>query len=544
VDADRPALNPLPRWWWAGAVGLPAATIAVFFAAPMLVLATQVVDGSAVRRGLTAPGVWQAVWFTVWQTIVSTAVTVVVGFVPAALVSRYRFAGRRALLLLTTVPFLLPTIVVGAAFRALLPDALDGSVWAVVAAHAYFNVALMVRLVGSLWARLPADLANAAATLGTSPARSFVAVTLPLLRPAVAAAAAGTAALCFTSYGVVAALGNTASPTLEMEIARRAIQVGDVGAAAVQALLQLVLLITAGAVGVAAARRHGRSDRRTPALTTATGDATAHGRTSPAAAVAAFACSALWLAPLIALVASSLRIGGDWSLAGWRALRSSSTSRPGSGIGVDAWASIARSAQLASVAAALTVIIAAAATWAIMRGRRRLQLIEAVLALPLATSAVTLGLALIVTFDVGLIDWRGSWWMLSVGHVLIALPVAVRTLLPAARLLGNGPSDAAATLGASALRAWWHVDVAALRRPLVTAAAFAAAISIGEFGATTVLSRTGADTLPLATAELLGRAGAVPRAQGFALATIMLVVVGIVAALTDPLDRRGAHRRD
>ena len=67
-----------------------------------------------------------------------------------------------------------------------------GTTAAIVLAHVYFNVAVVVRVVGALWAQLPADLAGAARTLGAGPLRRRSAtVTLPLLRPALIAAGSG-----------------------------------------------------------------------------------------------------------------------------------------------------------------------------------------------------------------------------------------------------------------------------------------------------------------------------------------------------------------
>ena len=111
-----------------------------------------------------------------------------VGFVPAYVLARYRFLGRRALLAIVTVPFMLPTVVVGAAFLALLPNSWHGTVRAIVIAHVFFNVAVVVRLVGAMWALIPTDLTAAARTLGASPAQVLRHVVLPLLRPSLWAA--------------------------------------------------------------------------------------------------------------------------------------------------------------------------------------------------------------------------------------------------------------------------------------------------------------------------------------------------------------------
>jgi thiamine transport system permease protein len=99
---------------------------------------------------------------------------------------------------------------------------------------------------------------------------------------------------------------------------------------------------------------------------------------------------------------------------------------------------------------------------------------------------------------------------------------------------------AAATLGATPIHTWWQVDARALRRPLLAGAGFSAAISLGEFGATTVLTRSGRETLPIAIGRLLGRPGGLPRAQGFALATILLVLTTAIVMASGSHERLGS----
>ena len=87
-----------------------------------------------------------------------------------------------------------------------------------------------------------------------------------------------------------------------------------------------------------------------------------------------------------------------------------------------------------------------------------------------------------------------------------------------------------------------------LRRPLATGAGLAAAISLGEFGATSFLSRSGGETVPIAIERLLGRTGRLFQAQAFALsailavATIVIVVLVDAAGGTDQTERRDRPR--
>jgi thiamine transport system permease protein len=75
---------------------------------------------------------------------------------------------------------------------------------------------------------------------------------------------------------------------------------------------------------------------------------------------------------------------------------------------------------------------------------------------------------------------------------------------------------------------------------LLAGAGFSAAISLGEFGATTILTRSGSETLPIAIGRLLGRAGALPRAQAFALASILLVLTTVIVMVSGSHERLGS----
>ncbi len=149
---------------------------------------------------------------------------------------------------------------------------------------------------------------------------------------------------------------------------------------------------------------------------------------------------------------------------------------------------------------------------------------------------------MLITFDHAPVDWRSEPWLVAVGHALVAVPFVVRAALPVLRARPAGWREAAATLGASPVRAWWEIDVRLLRRPLLVGACFAAAVSLGEFGATTFLSRTGDETLPVVIARLLARAGDVPRAQASALALVLATVTTVVLVGVELLDRRGTPR--
>ena len=532
--------NRLPRWFL-GAVALPpAAFLGLFYVWPFATLIGRAVGTGAIGATLRRSATWEVLWFTTWQATASTILTVAVGLAPAWAVSRFEFRGRRLFLSLLTAVFVLPTVVVGAAIVAVLPDDLDRGIWAILGAHVVFNIAVVVRTVGALWEQLPVALEDAAATLGAGPWRTFRHVILPLLRPPIAAAAAIVFLFTFTSFGVIRVLGDTGRRTIEVEVWRRATQLGDVGGAAVLALLQLAVLVVLVGWSARLQRRHARAldlgdpgRRRRPS-----------GRRRWAVAASVGFAATLVGLPLIALVERSLRPEGPdegYGLGAWRALGNAEI-RPGLRIGIDpidALRSSATTAAWATLFAVLIGMLAVIAIAALGRGGRAL---DTGLMLPLGTSAVTIGFGMLITFDAPPVDWRAEWWLVPVGHALVAAPFVVRSALPVVRGIDPDRRAAAATLGASPLRAWATATLPVLRRPIATGAGLAAAISLGEFGATSFLSRSGSETLPIAIERLLGRTGRLFQAQAFALSTILAVATILIVVLVD-LGGERARRR-
>ena len=258
MDASRPALR---RALVVGAAAVPAAFAALFFALPFAAI---------LERGLRQDGRLSfpatccsrarrpsCVWFTTWQAAASTALTMALGLPLAWVVGRFKFRGHGLVRALVLVPFVLPTVVVATAFLALLPERLQHGVWPILAAHAFFNIAVVTRVVGGTWAGLDRAAWEVASTLGAGPVRRLREITLPLLAPALSAAAALTFLFCFTSFGVVLILGGPTRSTLETAIYDQAARAFDLRAAAALSLLQLVAV---GLVLTIASRLESRID--------------------------------------------------------------------------------------------------------------------------------------------------------------------------------------------------------------------------------------------------------------------------------------------
>ena len=254
------------------------------------------------------------------------------------------------------------------------------------------------------------------------------------MRPAITAAATIVFLFSFTSFGVIRILGAPGTRTIEVEVWRRATQLGDVGGATVLALLQLTLLAVVLTWSTIVQRTHSRALALRPVAPRRR--ARTRGERS-FVAVAAGATSLVALVPLTALVVRSFSTPDGWSTNAWTNLGRTEV-RPGLRVGIDPVDAIANSLVNAMWATLFAVVVGGLASLAITAARRHGRLIDGGLMLPLATSAVTIGLGMLITFDVAPVDWRASWWLVPVGHALVAVPFVVRICVGVLRSVGSG----------------------------------------------------------------------------------------------------------
>jgi thiamine transport system permease protein len=521
--------------WRALTVGVPLAFLALFFAFPLMTILERGLRADGVLASpvdvLTDPLTREVVWFTVWQALASTALTLVVGLPAAYVLGRFAFPGRGLVRALVTVPFVLPTIVVALAFLAILPAGLEHGWAAILVAHTFFNVAVVVRVVGGFWARLDPRVSEAAATLGAGAWRRFREITLPLLGPALAAAAAIVFLFSFTSFGIVLVLGAPEYSTLETEIYTQAVRIFDLRAAAILSLVQLACV--AAAVWVAmrlearlAVGAHLRPER----------DVIRRPRTAGEKAIVAGSLAALGLflgAPLAVLVERSLAVGEGYSFEAYRAL-----TEPTAALLATPWEAVANSILYASAATVLALLIGGLAAFGIAEPHGS-RLLDGLLMLPLGASAVMLGFGFVIAFDTAPLDFRAEPWIVPVVQALVAIPFVVRIVAPTLRAIDPRQREAAALLGASPGRVRREIDVPVAGRAFAIAAGFAFAISLGEFGATVFVARPETPTLPVAIFRFLGRPGELNAGQAYALAVVLMVVVAVSVFLVE----RGREHR-
>jgi thiamine transport system permease protein len=529
---------------------LPLAFLVAFFFYPLariLSVSLSSTEGGglgALRKLVSTDYYARTLWFTVWQAAVSTLLTVLLALPGAYVFARYEFRGKTLLRALATVPFVMPTIVVAAAFSSLLgprgrlnlwlmawrglerpPIQLQHTIWIVLLAHVFYNYAVVLRMVGGFWANLNPRLEEAARVLGSSRWRALWEVTLPLLAPAVGAAALLVFIFCFTSFGVILILGGPRFATLEVEIYRQTAHLFNLPLAAALSLVQVLFTLglmlvytrTQARLTVPLGFRPRRVTQRRPR--------TWRARVLVMVNVAFMLM--LLVTPLLALVERSLSVGAEdgYSLRYYQQL---SYSRRGSILFVPPWQAVRNSVVFGAVTVFLSLVLGTLAAQLLARPRSRLaRWLDPLFMLPLATSAVTLGFGYIVALDKPPLNLRVSPALVPLAHTLVALPFVVRSLLPVLRGIQPGLREAAAVLGASPWRVWREVDLPIVARAMLVGAVFAFTISLGEFGATVLIARPQYPTLPVAIYRFLGQPGAANYGQAMAMSALLMLVCAV-----------------
>lgn len=534
-DSVRARLSGGVAAGWILAAALPLAFVAVFFAWPVASIVGRglfpqgMLDVAGILEVLSRPRTQRVIGFTVGLAAAATAVTLVIGMPVAYVLARLRFRGRGLLRAAVLVPFVLPTVVVGIAFRALLRDTpLDGTAVAILLALVFFNVAVVARTVAVSWESLDPRMEEAARVLGAGPVRVFATITLRRLAPSVAASAAVVFLFCSTAFGTVLVLGGARFATIETEIWLLTTQFLDLRAASVLSVAQFVVVVVLLA-GTAVVQRRAAPQRRAFALRAPRrGD-------RPVLLVAAAVAGALAV-PLAALVERSLRVADGWGLGNYAALASTGAR---DALAVTPWQALGNSLGFAAAATGLAMLVGLVASLLLSRrprsaaARRGLDLLDGALMLPLGVSAVTVGFGFLITLNAPPLDLRTSPVLVPIAQALVAVPLVVRTLLPVLRSVGGRMREAAATLGASPGRVLLTIDLGIAARAALAATGLAFTVALGEFGATTFLSRPDAATLPVVIYRLIGLPGSDNAGMATAASVVLAAVCVAVVALVE-----------
>jgi thiamine transport system permease protein len=472
---------------------------------------------------------YDLIGFTAYQALLSTLASVALGLPGAWVLSRFEFPGRETLRSLTILPFVLPSIMVAIGFVAMFGQqgtlnralSLAGlgrvnllyTLEAIIVAHAFYNAPLVTRVTTAAWESVDARTVETARSLGAGPWRAAWDVVVPQLLPSILVGATLTFIFTFASFPIVLALGGFQLATVEVWIFRLVSELEYADAAAlavVETALSLGLTYTylryesrQGAAG-RGARPLPRRPLRPPSPSL--------GDLLPRVAVGGYALVVLvvFVGPLASMVLASVTTpAGELTLENYEFLLQRQVS--GASFQVKPLPAI-RNSLLFGVGTLLVAlpmgVVMSVLTTRSFPGRR---LIDALAMAPLAVSGIVVGLGLLrgLVFGVEVFGHRVTVTgpvAIVAAHAVSAYPFVTRNVSPLLDRLDPRLVESARSLGASRVRALWDVELPLVAAGVVAGAAFAFAISVGEFDSTIILATgSGSYTMPVAVERFLGR---------------------------------------
>jgi thiamine transport system permease protein len=489
--------------------------------------------------------------FTAYQAVLSTLASLALGLPGAYLLARFEFPGRRTVRSLTLVPFVLPSIMVAVGFAATfgrtgpLNRALSAAglptlelmftLEIIVLAHAFYNAPLVVRVVAAAWESVDARTVETARSLGASPTRAFRDVVLPQLAPAALTSALLVFIFTFMSFPIVLALGGLQLATVEVWLYDRITSLRLQEAAALAVLEAVVTL------GLTYAYLHYESAQ---AATTQVVPR-ARRRLSSAGPVElvlvgwyALVVAVVFVAPVASmLLASVTGLDGGFTLRWYEFLLARRDVVVGTQPDVAIRNSLVFAVGTLLVAVPMGVVVALATA----RDTLTARVVGTLAMLPFAVSGIVVGLGLLQTVVFGVevlgVEFRVTGAVAIVAaHAVAAYPFVVRTVAPALSSMDDRLVESARALGASRTRALLDVELPLVAPAVAAGAAFAVAISVGEFNSTVVLVEgSDAYTMPVAVERYLSERTLGPAT---AMGSVLLVVTGASFVV---IERVGAY---
>jgi molybdate transport system permease protein len=219
------------------------------------------------------------------------------------------------------------------------------------------------------------------------------------------------------------------------------------------------------------------------------------------------------------------------------------------------WQAVRLSLLVACAASAASLPPAVLMAWLLAKKHFRGKfLVETLVNLPLVLPPVVTGYLLLVVFGrqgaIGrlleqtlgirfVFDWKGA----ALAAAIVSFPLMVRPIRLAFTAVDDRLLQAARTLGAGRVDAFWSVAMPLARPGLLSGVVLSWARSMGEFGATIMIAGNipgETRTLPLMVYTLLESPGGMQQATRLVVVSIVIAAAAIAAG--EWLDRRGQRR--
>lgn len=509
---------------------IPLVFIGIAFYYPVISVLGLGVGSHFLSTNPTEIGVWPVLWFTIWQALLSTAICLVLGIPGAYVLYRKSFPGANLIRALITVPFMLPSLVVAIAITE-FGNLVGGfsPITAIILANVFANYSVVVRTVGSQWQNLNHQADEEAELAGAGRFLTAYKVILPQLRSSIRSSSALIVLYCASSYGLVLSLGGGKVNTLETAISVSVLQRLDLQHGSALAILQILFSVAAftasrwgGTNPLSFEPEHGRAIRIDK-------------RDWPAAVFSFLVICILLLVPMVLVFGKAFvsEVGLTFNnfllldTHGYRDLLNITF--------VEAAFNSIRNLTIATV---LAILIGGLVSYLLAERSREVTrldkrtdpveiFLDAVFLMPIGVSSVVLGLGYLIS-----LSWlRSSWFVLPLVQAVIAIPMVIRVIYPALLSIENSPREQAMTDGAKARQVFFQIDLKIIRPALKTAIAFSALVSLGEFGAASLLSYGDQSTVPMLLFQLISRPGEQNYGMALAVSAILAFVTTFIVML-------------
>jgi thiamine transport system permease protein len=438
------------------------------------------------------PSLLSVVQATVFQAFWSTAISGVLGLPLGLWIGRStpHFAKTLSQIFLS-VPYGVPTVVAAMAWVLWIGRtgilAQMGIRWdiayslkAVVLAHVFFNIPLVALWVAQARSGLIQEQLEAAQTLGARPWSVFRWMVWPQIRWPFLSVCAQVLALCSMSFALVLILGGGPPvQTLETEIYSR-LRYGavDISGAAASACWELLITLLPWILILIFQYRS--RNRRSPHRVVSTVNPE---KSWEIGHLVLILVTFLFILPYFCVLD---RQTFAWIFnAEWRAR----IIEP-----------LRLSVSLAAISSFVTVLSGLMAT-VCMRALRDYPYLEggigALLVLPSGISVLVLSLGVWLAYGRWIDPFDGSWLAMIALQVTLFFPLAFRIFWPLARGTQVSQLEAATSLGASTISAFWHVEWPRWKVPILSALVGVAGASLSEVGAVSLFYSEQLIPLPL-----------------------------------------------
>ena len=459
----------------------------------------------------------RVVTFTFKEAFISAFFTLIIGLPGAYIISHYKFKGKSFLVSLTTVPFILPSLLVALGFIILFGD--NGflnkflmdvfhfkqpfhilySFAAIILVHTFYNFPVVLRIIGAAWAGVSDKYEFAAKSLGAKPLEVFFKVTVPLLLPAIISSFSLVFLFCFLSFSIILIIGGARFATIEVSIYTYYNMFSDFkmgsALATFQALFSLLVIYTYLKVSdIVKTGDIEKSIAPAPSILS-------NKKTLFFSLIYLGLIFFLIIAPILVVIVYAFLdpFSSKFTLENFAKLFGTNYTYL---LGTSFLRVTLNSFAFALFTLLLSNLFALLGSYGLKTNFKGKNLFVSILMLPLAISPITIALSFIIFFR-SPINLMNTPIPILIAHTLLAFPFSLRALLPAVQSTSDSFVFASRSLGYSRVKSFFAVDLNLFKNVLITSSIFSFAISFGQFGATFMLYIPRFTTIPIALYRFL-----------------------------------------